>query len=92
MGRNRGVLRVYGDKANGKILGAALVAPHGEHLAHELAWAIQLDLSVLDLLRLPFYHPVVEEGLRFALRDLFNKIEERPPDEDLPELVRASPD
>ena len=31
--------------------------------------AQQLELTVRGMLALPFYHPVVEEGLRTALRD-----------------------
>lgn len=67
---NYGRLRVYADKGTGRLLGAELCVAHGEHLAHLLAWAVQQKLTVQDVLRLPFYHPVIEEGLRTALRDL----------------------
>ncbi|MDE2208336.1 MAG: dihydrolipoyl dehydrogenase [Betaproteobacteria bacterium] len=73
--RNRGCLHVYADGRSGALLGAELIGPDAEHLAHLLAWAAQLDLTVADMLRLPFYHPVVEEGLRTALRDAFAKLE-----------------
>jgi len=66
--RNRGLLRVYADKESGRLLGAEMCAPSGEHLAHFLALAIGQRMTVLDLLRTPFYHPVIEEGLRTALR------------------------
>jgi dihydrolipoamide dehydrogenase len=65
---NEGVLRVYANKADGRLLGAELCAPAGEHLAHLLALAIEGGLTVHQMLRLPFYHPVLEEGLRAALR------------------------
>lgn len=71
---NRGVLRVYADRASGRLLGAELCAPRGEHLAHLLALAIGRELTTQDLLRLPFYHPVFEEGLRTALRDLAKQL------------------
>ena len=71
---NHGVLRVYADRVSGLLLGAELCAPDGEHIAHLLALAIQQSLSVQDLLRLPFYHPVVEEGLRSALRELARQL------------------
>jgi dihydrolipoamide dehydrogenase len=74
-----GMLRVYGDKKSGKLLGAELMAPDGEHLAHLLSWAISQEMTVNQVLSLPFYHPVVEEGLRTALRDLRDKVEETPP-------------
>lgn len=75
---NRGTLRVYADKRSGVLRGAEMCAPEGEHMAHLLALAIQRGLSVQDLLRLPFYHPVVEEGLRSALRGLASQLPDRP--------------
>ncbi|WP_340107395.1 dihydrolipoyl dehydrogenase [Pikeienuella sp. HZG-20] len=68
--RNRGLLRIYGERATGRLLGAEMIAPGGEHLAHLLAWAIQAGMDVDTALEMPFYHPVIEEGLRTALRDL----------------------
>lgn len=73
---NRGALRVYAAANNGQLLGAEMCAPAGEHFAHLLALAISQSLSVWDLLRIPFYHPVLEEGLRTALRDLSSKLPE----------------
>lgn len=74
-----GMLRVYGHRRTGYLLGAELMAPSGEHLAHLLSWAISKNLTVNETLAMPFYHPVVEEGLRTALRDLRDKVEEMPP-------------
>jgi dihydrolipoamide dehydrogenase len=68
--RNKGHLRVYGDPATGRFLGAEMVGPDAEHIAHLLAWALQAEMSVAQMLEMPFYHPVVEEGLRTALREL----------------------
>ncbi len=70
MQENSGVLRVYGQRESGLLLGAEMVAPAGEHLAHLLSWVIQKEMTVFEVLQLPFYHPVVEEGLRTALRHL----------------------
>ncbi len=70
MGKNAGVIHVYGRRADRRLVGAELCAPRGEHLAHLLAWAIGARLIVDEVLRLPFYHPVVEEGLRTALSQL----------------------
>ena len=67
---NRGLLRVYGERCTGRILGAEMIAPRGEHLAHLLAWAVQSGMDVETALGMPFYHPVIEEGLRTALREL----------------------
>jgi dihydrolipoamide dehydrogenase len=78
MTKNRGLIRVYGDSKTGKLLGASLFCVKGENLAHLLAWCIQQELTVFDLLRMPFYHPVIEEALQAALRDLAAKVENRP--------------
>jgi len=87
IGKNRGVLRVYADKRDGRLLGAAMACVSGEHLAHLLAWSIQQGLSVFDLLKMPFYHPVVEEALQAALYHMLGQIETR---EELVELERIA--
>lgn len=69
MGQNRGRLHLYADRSTGRLLGAELAGPRAEHLAHLLAWSHQAGLGVDQMLAMPFYHPVVEEGLRTALRD-----------------------
>ncbi len=70
MGQNRGVLRVYADRRSRRILGASMVGPRCEHLAHLLAWAIEMRLTVERALEMPFYHPVIEEALQDALLEL----------------------
>ncbi len=70
MGKGRGLVRIYGERASGRLLGAEMLGPRVEHMAHLLAWAIQLGTTVDRALQLPFYHPVLEEGLRTALRRL----------------------
>jgi dihydrolipoamide dehydrogenase len=73
MRQNRGLLHVYADAKTGKLRGAQACGPVVEHLGHLLAWAVQLELTVEEALKLPFYHPVVEEGLRTALKDANSK-------------------
>ncbi len=75
---NAGILRVYANPKTGTLLGAEMIAPEGEHLAHLLALAIQRKLTVFEFLQMPFYHPVAEEGLRTALKDLVRQIKNRP--------------
>lgn len=74
MGKNRGLLRVYGAHGSGRFMGAEMFGPAAEHIGHLLAWSAQQRLSVSEMLDMPFYHPVVEEGLRTALRDLNHKL------------------
>ena len=63
-------MRVYAAREDGTLLGAELCAPDGEHLAHWLALAIERRSTVAELLRAPFYHPSIEEGVRTALRQV----------------------
>lgn len=80
---NIGALHVYGAPESGEILGAEIFAPGGEHMAHLLAWAMESEQNVFQLLSHPFYHPSVEEGLRSALRHLAKQIPQRCRDFDL---------
>ncbi|MET0340522.1 MAG: dihydrolipoyl dehydrogenase [Polyangiales bacterium] len=70
MGQNRGLVRVYADRASQRLIGAELYGPGVEHTAHLLAWAVQQQQTVSTLLSMPFYHPTLEEGLRTAFRVL----------------------
>lgn len=72
--RNQGLLRVYGEHGSGLLLGAQIFGPAAEHLAHLLAWSIEKRMTVSAILAMPFYHPVIEEGLRTALKDLNNQL------------------
>ena len=72
--RNQGMLQVYADATTGLFLGAEMIGPDAEHIGHLLAWARQMNLSIAQMLEMPFYHPVVEEGLRTALRDARTKL------------------
>ncbi|TVQ48696.1 MAG: dihydrolipoyl dehydrogenase [Gammaproteobacteria bacterium] len=78
-----GRLRVYAEPKTGRLHGAEMCVPAGEHLVHLLGLAIHRQLSVHDLLGMPFYHPVLEEGLRSALRDAAGKLDSRRPASDL---------
>ncbi len=78
MGRNRGLLRLYARRRDGRLLGAELCAPDGEHLAHLLAWAVQQNLTVAAMLRMPYYHPVIEEAVQAALYAMLPSIEQQP--------------
>ncbi|MCP4806904.1 MAG: dihydrolipoyl dehydrogenase [Proteobacteria bacterium] len=68
--KHAGLVRIYASRKCGTLVGAEMLGPHVEHTAHLLAWAIQQNMTVDQVLAMPFYHPVIEEGIRTALRDL----------------------
>jgi len=75
--KNQGLLRIYADPDDGRFLGAEMFGPRAEHLGHLLAWAHQSNMTVEQMLEMPFYHPVIEEGLRTALRDARAQLRQR---------------
>ncbi len=75
MRQNHGLLRVYGELGTDLFLGAEMIGPRAEHLSHLLAWACQARMTVTAMLDMPYYHPVLEEGVRSALRDLAANLE-----------------
>jgi len=85
MGKNRGLLRLYVQKSDGLLLGASMCCVKGENLAHLIAWSIQNGMTVFDMLKMPFYHPVIEEALQAALYGVLSKLDVK---QDLVELQR----
>jgi dihydrolipoamide dehydrogenase len=84
-----GIIRFYADPGSGRLLGSEMVAPGGEHLAHLLAWCVQKELTVDDVLAMPFYHPTVEETLQEAFEEAAYQLDnERSP---IPSLEPISP-
>jgi dihydrolipoamide dehydrogenase len=75
IGKNVGLMRVYGERETGLLLGAEIIGPAAEHLGHLLAWTFESKLTVDEVLQRTFYHPVIEEGLRTALRNLAATLE-----------------
>ena len=85
IGKNRGLLRLYVNKSDGLLLGASMCCVKAEHLAHLIAWSIQNGMTVFDMLKMPFYHPVIEEALQAALYNVLSQLDVK---EDLVELER----
>jgi dihydrolipoamide dehydrogenase len=69
-----GLLRVHAERETGRLLAAEMCVPGAEHLAHLLALAVERHMTVADMLAMPIYHPVIEEGLRGALRELSRQV------------------
>lgn len=86
---NQGKLRVYGERGSGRFMGAEMAGPAAEHLGHLLAWCHQQRMTVNEMLAMPFYHPVIEEGLRTALRNLNHELHKAP--EPVPRCLDCGP-
>lgn len=86
IGKNKGLLRLYVRKSDGLLLGACMCCVKAENLAHLICWSIQCGLTVFDMLKMPFYHPVIEEALQAALYNVLSKLDVR---HELVELERV---
>ncbi|MBJ3778343.1 dihydrolipoyl dehydrogenase [Acuticoccus mangrovi] len=69
-----GRLHVYADRADTRLLGAEMVGPAAEHIAHVLALAIEQRMTLTELTAMPVYHPTLEEGLSTALCDALGQL------------------
>lgn len=83
MAHTKGLVHIYGAKKDGTLLGAEMIAPHGEHLAHLLSWVMSFKKRAADILSLPIYHPVLEEALTPAFRDVAKQCESPLPEQEL---------
>lgn len=78
LAENSGGIEVYIAKKSGKLLGAELFCSQAEHLAHLLAWMIDADQDIYQILKKPFYHPTLEEGLRTAFKHARRQLDALP--------------
>lgn len=68
-GADQGLVRLYA-AADGKLLGASIAAPGGEHLGQLVALAIDRGMDVATFADQCWYHPTVEEMLQNVARDV----------------------
>lgn len=67
MDEDKGRIALYADKTTKKLIGGEMAAPRAEHLTHLLTWAVEQELTVLEIARMPFYHPVFEEAVQSVI-------------------------
>ena len=78
-----GPLRLFADRETGQLLGAEMVGPRIEHVAHLVMFAVDRGLTASAMLAIPVYHPTFEEGLHTALRSVCAALHEAGVDEPL---------
>ena len=71
-GEDQGIVRLYA-APDGKLLGASIAAPAGEHLGHLVALAIERGMDAAAFEDQAWYHPTEEELLQSAVRDLLGQ-------------------
>lgn len=68
-GDDAGLVRLYAD-SQGLLLGGTIVLTGGEHLGQSLALALDCGMHAADFADQAWYHPVLEELLQAAARDI----------------------
>ncbi|MPN39851.1 Dihydrolipoyl dehydrogenase [bioreactor metagenome] len=69
-GEERGFVKIIKDTNNNKLIGAAVVGPHGSDLIGTLTLAIKNNLSEEQIKETIFAHPTTSEAIHEAVLDL----------------------
>lgn len=70
MNEDRGMISLYADKITKELIGGELFMHNAEHMTHLLTWAVEQKMTLLQLVRMPYYHPVLEEAVENGLAGL----------------------
>ncbi len=74
MAEDHGVISLYADKNSKRLIGGELIMPYAEHFTHLLTWAVENEMTVQELVKMPFYHPVLEEAIQSTIYQLFKAL------------------
>ena len=74
MEANHGVVKVWAEPKQGRILGAEIVSKDAGELIHCLSGPIALGATVHDLLRAPWYHPTLAEIITYPLEEIADQV------------------
>ncbi|MBE7217742.1 MAG: dihydrolipoyl dehydrogenase [Caulobacteraceae bacterium] len=69
-GRRPGFIKLWARRSDGRLLGGEMVGAEMESLAQLYAVLVQQELTAVQALELPFYHPTYAEELKGALEML----------------------
>ncbi|WP_295451093.1 FAD-dependent oxidoreductase [uncultured Thiodictyon sp.] len=72
-GRHPGLLRVYADRRDGRVLGGAMIGPGCERLAQALAWCVQRRLTAQEMVEMP----LDQSAVTVVMQNIFNELVSR---------------
>jgi len=87
MHEDHGLICLFADKNSKKLLGGEMIMPHAEHFTHLLNWSVEQGMTIEQLMRMPFYHPVLEEAIQSAIQKLYFALYSDDERSDAPELT-----
>jgi dihydrolipoamide dehydrogenase len=70
IGEDVGYVQLIADKSSDVLLGASMMGPHVTDIIHEIAFAVQNDLTVAQLAETIHAHPTIAEAVMEAAHDV----------------------
>ena len=74
MEAKNGYVKIFADRPTGIILGAECVSKDGGELIHTMAVAVTLKATVMELLKVHWYHPTLSEIWSYPLEDILDQM------------------
>lgn len=70
-----GFVRVWAERASGRVIGAECVGKDAGELIHALAVAVSLKATAAELLKVHWYHPTLSEIWSYPLEDIVEEMD-----------------
>ncbi|HXV75261.1 MAG TPA: FAD-dependent oxidoreductase, partial [Candidatus Polarisedimenticolaceae bacterium] len=74
MGARHGLWKLWANKAEGEILGSAIVGPRADDLIHLISTAMYYRATSTALCSMPWYHPTLSEVILNLARDISRQL------------------
>jgi pyruvate/2-oxoglutarate dehydrogenase complex dihydrolipoamide dehydrogenase (E3) component len=74
MGEMHGFVKLTASRANGAILGGAVIGPHASELIHEVVVAMRYDATVTEFAAIPHYHPTLSEIWTYPAEEIAEQL------------------
>jgi pyruvate/2-oxoglutarate dehydrogenase complex dihydrolipoamide dehydrogenase (E3) component len=87
LNRTKGFVKMMASAEDGKILGAAILGPHGSDLIHEVIVAMYYGGTVKQFMSIPHVHPTLAEIWTYPAEECAEKLALAGPGEIAPEVA-----
>ncbi len=87
IGKTKGFVKILAATGDGKILGAAILGPHGSDLIHEMIVAMRYDATVAQFMCIPHLHPTLAEIWTYPADECAAKLKMAGPGQVAPEVA-----
>lgn len=87
LNKTKGFVKMLASAEDGKILGAAILGPHGSDLIHEVIVAMYYGGTVKQFMSIPHLHPTLAEIWTYPAEECAEKLELTGPGELHPEVA-----